>query len=160
LRSAVRLRREPGKCCHWHLRLFALLTADAHSDRRCRLPCAVETRSGPSDAPRSLRDFAQRGATPCIWWTWAESNRRPAHIYVNFQGQSPHDHFPLQADQSPGELVEGALGVSPSGGVAQVVSVRPALVISSRRVCRLSPSGLRSTSVLTVAVLGPDGAKT
>lgn len=21
-----------------------------------------------------------------LWWTWAESNRRPAHIYVNFQG--------------------------------------------------------------------------
>lgn len=94
-RSAVRLRREPGKNCRWQLLCVAPLTAVRLSDRRCRLPCAVETRSGPSDAGLGCAVF--QGSRPLprtrIWWTWAESNRRPAHIYVNFQGFRPHDHF-------------------------------------------------------------------
>lgn len=78
------------------------------SSRPHRNPCAVETCSPPSDGPQSLWDFALRVVNPAIWWRRRVLPPRPTHIIVNIWGDfAPTTTISLQADQSPGELVDG-----------------------------------------------------
>ncbi len=57
------------------------------SGRQLPFPRAVETMSAPSKANVGISRI-------CFWWSWAESNRRPARTHFNLQAafRLPHDH--------------------------------------------------------------------
>lgn len=86
------------------------------SGRQHPLPCAVETMAAPSDAPEAGVEPASAECSPQllaqpswsarrprrIWWSWGESNPRPAHTHFNLQGLAAHTTMSLRADESPG----------------------------------------------------------
>lgn len=79
----------------------------------CPLPRAVETSTTPSDTTcHRMQDFTLRGATPGIWWSWRESNPRPArthlHICCGFRRSYSHVHCGPSKAQGDRLMVVGS----------------------------------------------------